>query len=149
MYVFLKAKELKWAYYIMIIGALFYIIFEGKRKQRAIPIVEPLTNKTLDFTRTIANMYYEGQQHNAIAAHKIQHFLDFIRTQLHLNTDTINDEFLRNLSARSNNTIEDTTVLFDTIKTITNTNKITIEALEQLNTSIETYKSKNKWKTKI
>jgi len=103
LYVFLKAKELKWAYYIILIGVLFYIIFEGKRKQRAVPVVKPLRNQTLDFTRTIANMYYENSKHKDIAEHKIQHFLDYIRTQLHLNTNTIAEAFLKNLAARSNN----------------------------------------------
>ncbi|WP_034059588.1 DUF4350 domain-containing protein [Lacinutrix jangbogonensis] len=147
--VFLKTKALRWAYYIMLIGALFYIIFDGKRKQRAIAIIDPLKNQTLDFTRTIANMYYESGKHNDIAQHKIQHFLEYIRTHLNLNTNTIDDTFLRNLSSRSNNTIEDTKTLFTTIKAVSNNTKITKEALEKLNASIETYKSNNIWKTKI
>jgi len=148
LYVFLKAKELRWAYYIMLIGALFYIIFDGKRKQRAIPILKPLKNQTLDFTRTIANMYYESGKHSDIAKHKIQHFLEYIRSHLHLNTNTIDKAFIINLSSRSNNTVDDTEALFNTINTLSNTNKITKEALENLNASIETYKSNNTWKTK-
>ncbi|MEJ6792180.1 MAG: DUF4350 domain-containing protein [Lacinutrix sp.] len=149
LYVFLKAKELRWAYYIMLIGALFYIIFDGKRKQRAIPIVKPLRNQTLEFTRTIANMYYESGNHTDITQHKIQHFLEYIRTNLHLNTNTIDDTFIKNLSSRSNNTEEDTKALFRDIDTLSNSTQITKEALEKLNASIETYKSNNTWKTKI
>ena len=149
LYVFLKAKELRWAYYMMLIGALFYIIFDGKRKQRAIPIVKPLKNQTLEFTRTIANMYYESGKHTDITHHKIQHFLEYIRTHLHLNTSTLNDTFIRNLASRSNNTIEDTKALFKDIEMLSNNNRITKEALEKLNASIETYKSNNTWKTKI
>ena len=148
LYVFLKAKELRWAYYIMLIGTLFYIIFDGKRKQRAIPVVKPLKNQTLEFTQTIANMYYEGGKHSDITQHKIQHFLEYIRTHLHLNTNTIDDSFIKNLSSRSNNTLEDTKVLFKTIDMLSNNNQITKEALEKLNASIETYKSNNTWKTK-
>lgn len=148
LYVFLKAKELRWAYYLMLIGALLFIIFEGKRKQRAIPIVTPLRNQTVDFTRTIANMYYEEGKHLDIAQHKIQHFLEYIRTHLHLNTSEIDTEFLNHLSARSNNTIEDTASLFKTIEAITNSTTINAEALHNLNASIETYKSNNKWKIK-
>lgn len=59
MYIFLNTKEFKWAYYIVLIGTLFYVIFEGKRKQRAIHVVVPLKNQTLAFTRTIADMYFE------------------------------------------------------------------------------------------
>ena len=148
MYVLLNNKALKWAYYIMLIGVLIYVIFEGKRKQRAIPIVHPLKNQTIDFTRTIANMYYENHKHSDIANHKIQYFLDFIRTHLHLNTNTVDDAFINNLAVRSNNTVDDTKYLFNFIESITNKTTINIIELEQLNTLIETFKSKNKWTTK-
>ncbi|WAC03229.1 hypothetical protein N7U66_06550 [Lacinutrix neustonica] len=75
LYVFFKAKQLKWAYYMSLIAVLFYVLFEGKRKQRAVPVVEPLQNQTLAFTRTIANMYYENGKHIDLAQHKIEHFL--------------------------------------------------------------------------
>ncbi|SEA05758.1 DUF4350 domain-containing protein [Bizionia paragorgiae] len=148
MHVFLNNTNLKWAYYIMLIAVLFYVVFEGKRKQRAVPVIEPLKNQTVDFTRTIANMYYENGQNNAIAKHKIQHFLEYIRTHLHLNTNTINTVFITNLAARSNNTLADTQALFNLIETITNQDKTSVELIQKLNTSIELFKSNNEWKIK-
>ena len=146
LYIFLNNQSLKWAYYVMIIGTIFYIIFEGRRKQRAIPVVEPLRNQTVDFTRTIANMYYEKSKHTDIAKHKIQHFLDFIRTHLHLNTNAINESFLKNLAARSNNSIDATKTLFKTIESIKYRTELTEKELETLNASIEKFKSNNSWK---
>ncbi|WMI67705.1 DUF4350 domain-containing protein [Mangrovimonas sp. YM274] len=143
LYLMLNNKHLKWAYYIMLIGVVFYIIFEGKRKQRAIPIVNPLRNQTLDFTRTIANMYFEKGNHHDIALHKIQHFMDYIRTQLYLSTETINTEFIKNLAARSNNSVEATKTLLNTIESISNTPNISASELETLNNLIETFKSKH------
>lgn len=61
MYIFLNTKELKWAYYMALIGVVIYVLFEGKRKQRAIPVLSPKKNQTMAFTRTIADMYYENQ----------------------------------------------------------------------------------------
>lgn len=148
LFILLNNKTLKWAYYMMLIGVFFYVIFEGKRKQRAIPIVEPLKNKTIDFTRTIANMYYEKGKHHDIAQHKIQHLLEFIRTQLYLNTNTIDTEFIKNLAARSNNSLEDTQTLFNVITSCSEDRKLETVELERLNRLIETFKSKTKWKTK-
>ncbi|WP_299226182.1 DUF4350 domain-containing protein [uncultured Psychroserpens sp.] len=148
MYILLNTKALKWAYYIMLIGVIIYVIFEGKRKQRAIPIVKPLRNQTIDFTRTIANMYYEKGKHDDIARHKIQHFLEYIRTHLHLNTNVINDDFIKNLAARSNNSIDDTKHLFKTIEQFKNNKQLNTIELERLNTLIETFKSNNTWKKK-
>ena len=146
MYLFLNTKSLKWAYYLVLIGALVYIIFEGKRKQRAIPIVKPLKNQTVDFTRTIANMYYESGKHKDIAQHKINHFLEYIRNTLHLSTSEINNSFIKNLAARSNNTIEDTQTLFKLISSLSEKIEINTIELERLNTLIEQFKSHNQWK---
>ena len=132
----------------MLIGALIYIIFEGKRKQRSIPIIRPLKNQTVDFTRTIANMYYENGKHKDIAHHKIQHFLEFIRNTMHLSTSEINDSFIKNLAARSNNSVEDTQTLFKLINSINQKSQIENNELERLNTLIEQFKSHNQWKTK-
>lgn len=141
LYLFLNTKSLKWAYYMVLIGAVIYIIFEGKRKQRAIPVVKPLRNQTVDFTRTIANMYYESGKHKDISNHKIQHFLEYIRNTLHLSTSEINTSFIKNLAARSNNTIEDTQELFEFIDSINHKTEISKVELERLNSLIEKYKS--------
>ena len=97
----------------------------------------------MDFTRTIANMYYESSKHKDIAGHKIQHFLDYIRSNLHLSTSEISKEFIKKLASRSNNSIEDTQKLFDYIKIISEKYTLTKEELERLNVLIETYKSQN------
>lgn len=146
MYLFLNTKSLKWAYYLVLIGALIYIIFEGKRKQRAIPIVKPLKNQTVDFTRTIANMYYENGKHKDIAQHKIHHFLEYIRNTMHLSTAEINTSFIKNLAARSNNTLEDTQTLFKLIENLDQQTEINNIQLKRLNTLIEQFKSHNQWK---
>lgn len=141
MYLFLGTKEFKWAYYLVLIGALIYIIFEGKRKQRAIPVVTPLKNQTLAFTRTIADMYYENGEQQLITEHKIAYFLEYIRTRLHISTQTMDDVFLRTLALRSNNTPEDVRELFRLIERLQTKKQTTKEELEQLNHKIEAFKA--------
>jgi hypothetical protein len=148
LYLFLNNPYLKWAYYILLLAAAIYILFEGKRKQRPIPVIKPLKNQTLHYTRTIADMYYEKGSHGDIANHKIQHFLNYIRVQLHLPTADIQQEFLKQLSARSNNSIEEVSELFELITRIQQKNLVTKEDLQELNTRIEKFKSNNQWKTK-
>ncbi|MGB7843203.1 MAG: DUF4350 domain-containing protein, partial [Salinimicrobium sp.] len=57
LFVLLNNRKLKWAYYFLIFGSLLFIIFEGKRKQRSIPVTKPLKNQTFHFTRTVAGLY--------------------------------------------------------------------------------------------
>lgn len=141
MYYVLSSKSLKWAYYIMLIGVIFFVIFEGKRKQRYIPIITPLRNQTLAFTRTIANMYYEKSEHKRIAEHKINYLLEYIRTKLHVSTAIMNDYFYSYVASRSGNPNEKVIALFSYIDKIHLKNTITKEELIKLNTLIEEFKN--------
>jgi len=139
----LSSKSLKWAYYIALLGILFFVIFEGKRKQRYIPIITPLKNQTLAFTRTIANMYYEKSEHKNIAEHKITYILDYIRTKLHVPTIAINDNFYTYVASRSGNSKDNVVKLFDYIDEIHQKNNISPQELIKLNTLIEAFKNPN------
>jgi len=141
MHYLLSSKSLKWAYYIALIGILFFVIFEGKRKQRYIPIITPLKNQTLAFTRTIANMYYEKSEHKNIAEHKISYLLEYIRTKLHVPTVTINDQFYTYVASRSSIDKEIVVKLFKYIDQVHLKNTITKEELIKLNTLIEEFKN--------
>lgn len=136
----LKTKSLKYAYYIALIGILLYIVFGGKRKQRYIPVIAPLRNQTLAFTRTIANMYYEKSEHKNIAEHHITHFLEYIRTKMHVPTVTINEQFYTFVAARSGKSETEVKSLFEYIKKIQRENTVHKDELMELNKRIEKFK---------
>ena len=54
------------------------MIFNAKRRQRVVPIINPLPNTTLDFTKTIGNLYYQEGNHQNIVDKKIIYFLEKI-----------------------------------------------------------------------
>ncbi len=136
----LGSKHLKWAYYMALIGILFFIVFEGKRKQRSIPIITPLKNQTIAFTRTIANMYFEKQEHKNIAEHQISYLLEFVRTKLHVPTTKMDATFYEYVSSRSGNSYEEVEKLFQFCDEIHLRNQITNEELIRLNKMIEKFK---------
>lgn len=142
MYIFLNTKEFKWAYYLVLIGALIYVLFEGKRKQRAIPVVVPLKNQTLAFTRTIANMYYEKGQQKQISEHKIAQFLEYIRSHFYMVTIDREEEFYQNLAARSSHSFDEIKGMFDFIEKLRNQAEVSDADLTKLNSSIEKFKHK-------
>lgn len=143
MYIFLNTKELKWAYYLVLIGGLIYIIFEGKRKQRPIPVVKPLQNQTLAFTRTISDMYFEKGDTKSIAEHKINYFLHDIRSRYYLGNVTKEEEFYKSVSARSGNSLADTKSLFKLMDELRSSDQVSEHQLKQLNNLIQKFKSKN------
>jgi len=142
MYIFLNVKEFKWAYYLVLIGAVIYIIFEAKRKQRAIPVVRPLKNQTLAFTRTIADMYFEKGESKQIVEHKIAYFLEYIRSRFYLGTIEREVDFYRNLAMRSSHSFAEIEQLFTFLERLRNQNHISDTELQKLNTSIEKFKTK-------
>jgi hypothetical protein len=147
LYILLNNKYLKWAYYFMLIGALLFVLFEGKRKQRRIPIVTPPSNKTFEYTRTIAGMYYDQKDYKSIAEKQIALFMEYIRTRFRIPTEQINTRFFNQVAARSGNTLEDTKALFIFLEQVQHQPEITPEILLKLNREITTYKQKTDGKS--
>ncbi|KDN55402.1 DUF4350 domain-containing protein [Flavobacterium seoulense] len=103
----LGQPALKWAWYFFLIGTLIFIIFNAKRKQRIVPIIKPLSNLTVDFTKTIGNLYYQEGDHNNIVDKKIIYFLEKIRNEYLLDTTKLDEEFINKLHHKSGKNKDD------------------------------------------
>ena len=103
----LNQPALKWAWYIFLLGTLIFMIFNAKRKQRIIPIKKPLPNTTVDFTKTIGNLYYQEGDHDNIINKKIVYFLEKIRNVYLIDTNKLDDEFIKKLHLKSGKDISD------------------------------------------
>ncbi len=101
MRVVMQYPALRWAYYIAIFGILLFVIFEGKRRQRIIPVVKPLQNTTLEFLDVVSRLYFQKQDHKGIARKKIIFFMEQIRTRYRLPTNKLDEEFVETLSRKS------------------------------------------------
>ncbi|GAB1309371.1 hypothetical protein KH5_20540 [Urechidicola sp. KH5] len=141
MHYILTNPALKWAYYTVIIAVLLFVIFEGRREQRVIPILSPLKNQTLAFTRTIANMYYEKSDHKRIAEYRIKHLLTYIKNQLRINPQPISKDYYIKVAARSGNELEVIERLFNYCNRLHQKNTVNKEELMKLNQMIESFKN--------
>ncbi|MCW5519794.1 DUF4350 domain-containing protein [Aureitalea sp. L0-47] len=140
LYILLNNKYLKWAYYFVLIGLFLYVIFEGKRKQRKIPIIKPLRNQTYEYTRTIAGMYLDKKEYHNVARKQISLFMDYVRTQYRVPTNIINSRFFESLAARSGNTFDDTRELFVYLEKMEHKPEISKQELKELHFKIESFK---------
>ena len=140
MHYLLKNRSFKWAYRFAIIGLLIFIFFEGKRKQRVVPIITPPKNQSLAFTRTIANMYYENGENKALAEHKITYFLSYVREHFQIDTLSLSEDFNKKLAVKSNQSETEVLKLMRLIKKIQEQNQISKEDLLDLNNRIENFK---------
>ena len=143
LYILLNNRPLKWAYYFVLIASILFILFEGKRKQRKIPVVEPLQNKSYEFTETISNLYVEEKRFYELGLKKIALFLEFIRTEYRIDTQKINSDFFRNLSAKSGNELDTTEKLFQQIENYQNQQQNDKSEFLKLSKNINAFKSKD------
>jgi hypothetical protein len=108
-------KSLKWAYYTLMLGLLLFIIIKGKREQRVIEVIEPLENTSVEFTKTIGDLYFQHKDFGNIIAKKITYFLEVVRSKYYLDTTELNSEFIQKLALKSNVSLEKTTKLIQLI----------------------------------
>lgn len=141
LYYLLSNPYLKSAYYLVIITSLLFVIFGGKRKQRPIPILPPVENRSYEFAQTIAGMYLDQKDHKAIAQKQITSFLEHIRSTYNLPTHDINSEFLRDLALKTGKTYEDLETLFQYIERIDKAEAINEDDLKTLDKKLTTFNS--------
>jgi hypothetical protein len=118
------------------------MLFNARRKQRAIPIINPLENTTVAFTQTIASLYLKEEDHKNVADKKIAFFLEKVRTKYLLNTANLNKDFIQHLAAKSGNEIENTNYLINTIITLHKRSECSKEELLILHKMIENFFNK-------
>lgn len=97
----LAEPALRWAYYVGLATLLLFVAFRARRRQRAVPVVPPLRNTTLDFVATVGRLYYQRGDHADLAAKKVAFFLDYVRTHLRLPTARHDAAFQEQLAARA------------------------------------------------
>ncbi len=134
----LSQPALKWAWYIFLIGMLVFIFFNAKRKQRVVPIIKPLANTTVDFTKTIGNLYYMEGDHNNIIDKKIIYFLEKLRNEYLIETHKLDSDFIKKLHHKSGKKLEDIQNVVVLINAYRKNNYVSIEDdLLKINNAIE------------
>lgn len=138
-YIF-SEPALKSVWYLFILGFIIFMIFNAKRKQRVIPIVEPLRNTTVDFAKTIGNLYYLEGDHKNIIDKKIIFFLEKIRNEYYLDTTTLNEQFIQRLHQKSGINKELVLSTITKINYLRNKQNCTEKELIDLNNALENFK---------
>ncbi len=129
---------LKAAWYLFLVGMLVFILFNAKRKQRIVPVVEPLANTTIEFTKTIGNLYFQEGNHHTIIDKKIIYLLDKIRREYLLDTTILDDKFVQKLQLKTSKNAEELKQLFYKINQHRKGNYESVENdLVEINTLIE------------
>ncbi|WP_372474532.1 hypothetical protein AB4865_04455 [Capnocytophaga sp. ARDL2] len=106
MRVILAHPPLKYAWWLFLFGLLLFAIFTAKRKQRIVPVIEPLRNKSVEFVRSVGNLYLQEGDFHDMMAKKAQYFLYKIRTELLIDTHILDENFIKKLHLKTGKPIE-------------------------------------------
>ncbi|MCS7019831.1 MAG: hypothetical protein RMJ87_11740 [Cytophagales bacterium] len=146
----LAQPQLAWAWRLLLFTTLIFALFGIKRRQRAIPIVQPPENTSLEFVKIVGRLYFLNPHHKAIADYKIRFFIEQLRTKYGISI-TLPAEFVSHDKVRLNQIAQKTGVdkelvqrLFQQIAQIESTLKpeISEHDLLQLSRLIEDFYAK-------
>ncbi len=136
---FLEHKTLTWFLFVSLFGLLTFLLFNARRKQRAIPIIKPLENTTVAFTQTIASLYLKEGNHKNLVDKKINFFLEKVRTKYLIDTNNLNAKFIEKLAAKSGNDLQKTKYLINSIIDLNKKGNCTEEQLIVLHRMIDKF----------
>lgn len=97
----LSHEGLRYAWYLFLLGLLIFIFFNAKRKQRIVPIIEPLKNKSVEFVKSVGNLYLQEGDFHDMMAKKAQYFLHRVRLDFLIDTQNLDDAFAKKLQLKT------------------------------------------------
>lgn len=136
----LNQEPLTWAYYLLLGGLLIFVLFQGKREQRIVEIIEPLKNTSVEFTQTIGDLYFQHKDYSNIIAKKITYFLENLRSKYYINTNELSEDFINKLALKSGNPFEKTQELIQFIAHLKQKSVHSEADLLELNKKIEAFR---------
>jgi hypothetical protein len=133
----LDNKALRMAWYLFLIGVALFMILQGRRRQRPIPVVQAPANTSLDFVETIARLYFLNQNHLNIAQKRYQYFLDYLRSTYYLDTSLPESRLIEETSRKSGVPERTLASIFYMAANIEKVHHISHEDLHQFNRQLE------------
>ena len=94
-------RGLAWGFSLLLLLFLLIYLFDSKRNQRPIPLIEPLRNTSLDFVRTIGRLYFQRRDNHNLATKMVTHFQDQVRTRYNLPVTALDEDFVARLSYKT------------------------------------------------
>jgi hypothetical protein len=91
----------RWGLLTALFFLVLFILLQMRRQQRVIPPHEKWRNDSLDFVKTLGRLYYDRGDHRNLAQKMGAYFLEHVRSTYKLSTQTLDDDFVRTLHAKT------------------------------------------------
>ncbi len=135
----MKNPPLLWAFIILIVGAILYAFFKGKRMQRVITATESKKNMSMKYINTLSSLYLQEKKHNKLIHLKKKTFLNFIAEHYFIQTAKPDHKFFEKVAIKSHVPQEEIEEIFATFDLLENAYGVTDEQLIELHQKIEKF----------
>jgi hypothetical protein len=135
----LRIPAIKYAFLILLLLLICYLVFESKRRQRYVPIIPPNVNTSLEFTETVGSLYYSRRNNRNLADKMLLHYLEHIRSTHGLRTNVLDELFAERLSIKINHPFSETKAFVAYLDYIRQSRDITDTDLIHLHHQIKKY----------
>jgi len=139
----IESDALYAAYLLMLLTIIVYMISDGRRRQRPIPVVEPVKNTTLEFVNVVSHVYFNSANHKYIADERVKYFYETVRKRFNVPTTEINDVFLQTIHELSGYDIKLIRQLFVYCEKLRKLEMATERDLIELNRQITNFNTKS------
>jgi hypothetical protein len=116
----LSNRSLRWAFYLIMSVLILYFVFSLRRKQRIIPVMEPLRNSSLEFVQATGRLYFLQRNHTKLITIQMRHFLEFIRERYRIRAKSHEDVLPELLSQRSGVSIDEISKMLNEYRRLIN-----------------------------
>ncbi|MBN9380006.1 MAG: DUF4350 domain-containing protein [Chitinophagaceae bacterium] len=127
------------AFWLLLLLLLIIYLFESKRRQRIVPVIEGLRNNSLDFVTTIGRLYYQRRDNRNLATKMAIHFQDHIRTKYNLTIHLSDEGIVDRLSWKTGISKEFLHTLIDDLLRLQESPAVSDEELLALNRELEEF----------
>jgi hypothetical protein len=135
----LSNKGLAAAFWLVLLLFLFIYLFESKRRQRPIPVIQPLQNTSLEFVRTIGRLYFQRRDNLNLANKMVTHFQDLVRTRYNLTASALDEELVTRLAFRTGYQREELSRLIGYMRALPSKAYVPDEELMDLHRQLEAF----------
>lgn len=137
--VVLAVPALRWAFWLLVAGALLFVVFRGRRWQRAIPVVEPPPNAQVAFVRTVGRLYADHGDLAGLLARKRRAFLDRLRVRLGIPDADLSPATEARVVQRSTLPADEVNALFDRLRSLDSGAALTPRDLVDLDRALDPF----------
>lgn len=135
----MKNPPLLAAFLILLIGAILYALFKGKRMQDIIPATESKENMSLQYINSLSSLYLKEKKHNKLIRLKEKTFLNFIADHYYIITNKPDHKFIERVAIKSHIPKQDIKAIFDSFDELEQSTSVTDQELIDLHQKIENF----------